>query len=479
MILTLNKGTDVFLIVVLVVLATRLPFIQYGYGNDADAWDVASTAQTIGTTGQYRMSRPPGHPLQEIVCAALWQYGPTGLNGVTGLLSALGAGCFALSLRALGVRNPIVGGLALALTPVVWIHSTDLTDYVWALAFLLASLHAILSRRTVLAGIFLALAISCRATSVALVLPLSVILFLYDRSIKRTILFGLSSCLFGALAYVPAAQVHGDHVLTVWTHGYPRLHTVLYMLSVGVWGLIGAIAIGSALTHRIARRREEPLSSCGNAPVLIGSLCAVLICVIIFLLLPHESGYLIPMVPFTILLLSCVLKQKIFDVICVCLISSSLLFGFHQKERIAGATLDSPLSFTFTLRGIELVLDIMNGPVLYDAAVRRETMHMVDRVIEASRVETRKVAFVAGGLMRQVQSRGWGSSGNVVFTTILDEESSRRFVEEGYDIYYLQDVFKRYNMARNGLDLDRIGARFVGEYPPLQESDASTGGTHR
>lgn len=57
-------------LVLVVVLFSRLPFLDAGYGVNADAWRVARAAHEIATTGQYSVSRFPGYPIQEIVC--LW-----------------------------------------------------------------------------------------------------------------------------------------------------------------------------------------------------------------------------------------------------------------------------------------------------------------------------------------------------------------------------------------------------------------------
>jgi hypothetical protein len=210
-----TKELHVFLLVAAVVFSSRVPFIDYGYGNDADAWGMAQTAKAIGTSGEYRFSRPFGHPLQEMVCAALWEYGPKGLNGVTALLSALGTAFFTLSLRKMGVRRYFLAGLTLAFTPIVWIHSTDLTDYTWALAFITASLYFTLCRRIIFAGILLALAISCKLTSIATVLPLSILIFWDSRRLSSILLFCATSVLIGLATYIPAVQIHRGYVLTV------------------------------------------------------------------------------------------------------------------------------------------------------------------------------------------------------------------------------------------------------------------------
>ncbi len=45
------------------------------------------------------------------------------------------------------------------------------------------------------------------------------------------------------------------------------------------------------------------------------------------------------------------------------------------------------------------------------------------------------------------------------------DATSRHYIEEGFAIYYLEDIVKRYNHALNGLDLEGIGAKYIAEHP--------------
>ena len=70
----------------------------------------------------------------------------------------------------------MLAGFALAFTPQVYINSSNTTDYVWALAFILGSLYFVLLGRPLMAGILLGLAIGSRITSGAMLLRLGVLL---------------------------------------------------------------------------------------------------------------------------------------------------------------------------------------------------------------------------------------------------------------------------------------------------------------
>src|SRR6266446_7177551 len=142
----LIRNPDCQLVLVLVVvLFSRVPFLNAGYGVNVDAWRVARVAREIATTGQYSVSRFPGYPIQEIVCSWFWRGGPLASNALTALLSAVAVTAFVAIGRKLHYRNTWLSGLALAATPIFFVSSVCSKDYMWALAFvllaILCSLH--------------------------------------------------------------------------------------------------------------------------------------------------------------------------------------------------------------------------------------------------------------------------------------------------------------------------------------------------
>lgn len=459
-----------------VVFLSRLPFIPYGYGNDADAWSVAAAAESIARTGEYRFSRPPGHPVQEIVCAAIWNTGPVGLNGATALFSGLASVFFALCLRSLGRRAFWAGGLALAFTPVVWIHSTGLLDHVWALAFIAASLYCVLSRRPIPAGALLGLAAGCRATSILLVVPFSLYLFLRNRRIATAAGFAGVAVILGLTLYIPAYRAHGDYMFTVWEHGYPKLHTILFMSGIQVWGIPGVVAVPAALGIGVWTqwRSPAPLSDRSRALVWLSS-TAILLFGVLFLRLPHEAGYLVPAVPFVILLLHVLVDRRTFVGVCLLVALSSLFLGLRQNERVAGHQVDSGLAGTFTIRNVELVLDLAYGPVIYDRILRKAWIGLTSKVADLARNETGKVVFITAGVSPHFGAIDLPDRANVVFTRLLDGERGRDYVKGGFDIYYLKDIAPRYNRAVTGFDLEAAGAMHIGQYPPLTRAGLPNG----
>ena len=155
----------------LIIVLSRIPFINVGYGSEEDAWGVRVTAEQISQSGVYEVSRFPGHPLQELIYSFIWQWGPTSFNLLTVLISSCGIFFFMLSLRQLNIKQYTMAGLAVAFTPVIYINSMNAMDYLWALSFIITAFYFLIKKKPLAVGVFLGLAVGCRITSGAMIIP--------------------------------------------------------------------------------------------------------------------------------------------------------------------------------------------------------------------------------------------------------------------------------------------------------------------
>jgi hypothetical protein len=163
------------IILTFVVFLSRVPFLGDGFGTNPDGWRVADAARIIALSGHYSYSRPPGHPFQELFYSLIWDASPTMFNLITAMLSVGVFIFFYLSLAKLNFKKSLLGALALVFIPVVYINSTNSMDFIWALFFILGSFYFALDLKLALAGIFLGLAIGCRITSAAMMIPIGLL----------------------------------------------------------------------------------------------------------------------------------------------------------------------------------------------------------------------------------------------------------------------------------------------------------------
>jgi len=449
-----------------ILLLSRLPFIGAGYGSDPDAWRLVAASRGLATTGVYEASRLPGFPLQEAVCALAWRGGPLALNGLTAVLGIAGVLFFALSLRALGCRDYALATLALALTPIVFISSTTSMDYIWALALVLAGLYFAIGRRPLIAGLMLGLAIGCRITSGAMLIPLAILLVRDDEgnySLKRVVQFAIVVCLVGALAFMPVVLRYGVGFFAFYEHQYPSAFDVIKGATEDIWGVVGSLAIAAALISMLfPAGRAGAGGSIPKEPSRLYTaawLAAVVIYFAAFLRLPHEPAYLIPAVPFVLILLGRYMNRKVFIAICVALIASPFVLSVGQvDDGIAyGDRWQSGYAWELELRGRRFAVEPL-GPIFVEHNRRLAGQAYVERILEAADALEQRSVIVAGQWLPKLEVPAGGTKrGNAEFVYLLDRARLERYRGAGYRIFFLPDVFL-FNRSIYDIDLSYEGA---------------------
>jgi Dolichyl-phosphate-mannose-protein mannosyltransferase len=316
------------LIVFLLIAASRLPFLTAGYGINADAWRVANVARVIAQTGVYEVSRFPGYPVQEIVSSWLWRGGPEALNGLSAVMSVLACVATWQVARRLHCRDPLLLIAALAATPILFVSSVTSKDYVCSLAFSWVALWMAVDNRTVLSGIFLGLAIGCRITAAAMVIPIALIFFGADATGRLRVLAAFlgSAGLVAATCFLPVVQRYGSSFFTFYeSHDRPDLSTIILRGTQEVWGTLGLIgliiSIGAIFFAREARR-ETSITKPSNGMVVPALLSIVVIYVAAYLRLPDQAGYLLPIVPAILFLVARFAPRRVFQLCCLVLIAA-------------------------------------------------------------------------------------------------------------------------------------------------------------
>ena len=458
-----------FWLVLLIVAAVRVPFLNAGYGNDPDAWSVANAAREIASTGQYVASRLPGSPLQELVCSLIWRGGPAALNGLTAVLSVIAVGSFMKTMRRLGSRDHLLAGLALGLTPVVFVYSTATLDYVWALALILLSLHCAVGGRAVLAGGLLGLAIGCRVTSGAMLLPLAVLVAAgrpRSEAWTRVAELSLVAVCLGAACYIPVAQRYGWAFLSFSEPAeYPSVTTMLSRGLLRVWGPLGLVGILAGLL--VAAFRTRLAATEFPRPAVIAAAVGIGLYVIAFLRLPLEEGYLIPAVPFVILLLGRIMTPGAFRLTCAVLCLSPFVCGAGRMAVTPAETL-SAHACTFTIRGQEFFLDPLRGPVVRDYAERLHGMSFVDGVLAHSKMLPPRSVVVVGYWLPQIQARTQSmpletDAQRIRYIYLIDRRELEQSRQSGIPVYYLPEM-AAFNREKYGVDLAGSGAEPLNEY---------------
>jgi hypothetical protein len=258
----------------------------------------------------------------------------------------------------------------------------------------------------------------------------------------------LPALLVGAACFAPVFLVYGPEALT-FVDRYPPLSSVLFYISLGVWGPLGFAAL-AVLALLIALRGRDSLAQLHGAPrraALWLALPSILIYTALYLRVPYEAGYLVPMLPFAFLLLGMLARPTWLRVFCVLVIVSPFFPGLTRS----GPTLA--------------------GPILRDHQKRSADQRLARAAIDVAATLPEPALIVAGLHYPRIRVElGGDGQGPHRYVYLIEGDGDYdRLVAEGRTVYYLPRS-ERFNANIYGLDLGAKGARPL----PLQSSDSGS-----
>lgn len=397
-----SKSKIYLLILVGLVVATRIPFLFDGFGHEEDSWGLVVNAWEMNETGHYSASRFPGHPLQEYFYVLIWNQPAWVWNSLSCLLSVVAVVSFYHAMKYSGFNYAFETSLMFACTPIFYISGTYTIDYAWSLAFILFSFSAISCGKYYWCGILLGLAIGCRITSGVFIIPWALLL-LNRLDLKQWIIdvlkIGIPMAVIGITWYIPAYINYGSGFFDYSDQfPYPPISKVVYKASMGVFGLLGIIALTVAVIAWIRRKDKSAthppaITSPARMTVIIFTIIALHI--ISYLRLPQKSGYLLAIVPFALLLVTMYSTRKIIRAVTVLFVLSSFIFSVNLTDPLRGAE-SSPLAAKFNISGQEIFIDAVSGPIFAEQSKRRNKMEYVERVCNYIDTTNEKQLIICG-----------------------------------------------------------------------------------
>lgn len=424
------------------VLLTRLPFLGAGYGLHADNWRVALAARHIATTGVYEASRFPGYPVQEGVCALFWRTGATGFNFLDALFCTVAVFFFALICIEYGMREWWLAGLALAFVPVLYVNSVSSKDFPWALAFLLASWWCALRRKPVLTGLLLGLAMGCRITSGAAALPIALILIdgaETRAALRRVLITGCIAAVVAVAAFVPVYMRYGWDFFNFYAeHAFPTARQITVRMTVAVWGVLGVAGLCMALVCGLKTRVRPAISS----RHLLAWISVIVIYSVAFLCLPDEAAYLIPAIPFALLLAWLLASACVFRACCALIIASPFI------------------SFTGWRPA--------PGLILQDHRDRIATNAQIASFLEGASLVSGSNAYIVGSWKPPIDVlTADAPPPNTQFLYLVTQPDLDDLVAKGWHVWYLP-AMREFDYRVYHFDIAAHGARDVRELHPGQ-----------
>ena len=304
--------------ILMIAMVLYIPLAFLGYGSDSDAHAVVRSGQHFIATLDYVPSRLPGFFVHEVFTYFLNLAGGSLLTNLgTAGMTLLTLASFYKLCGKLTIPRPALLTFILMLHPIVWVNAASTMDYLWALGFALYGFDRLLSGKHLSATVLLALAVGCRLSTLFLVGMLFIFVFLKSPGErKKLILSGFSTLVLAFVLFIPPLDfLEWDFSRwLVLSTGDPALWTPLLRLgrflykNLMFWGLTAAAwLVFMTVMHIIKPQLRNRVSSDA-----FDWLCAAVIIVyeLLFLFAPIELEYLLPILPFTLALLSREFPQK-------------------------------------------------------------------------------------------------------------------------------------------------------------------------
>ncbi|MES2590415.1 MAG: hypothetical protein V4608_00935 [Bacteroidota bacterium] len=443
-----DKKLFPFITLFLIVLISRIPFLNAGYGVEEDSWGIALAAFHTKVSGVYEPSRLPGHPVQELIYSALWGAGPIVFNGLCAIFSTVAVLFFALILKHLQFKHFFIAALAFAFIPVFYISSTYTIDFAWTQAFVMISLYYLLKHKLLICGIFLGLAIGCRITTGAMLLPFMIIIW-QDKNIKHNCINFLKistpMALLVILAFIPVIKEFGLSFFMYYDQfPYPPIAKVIYKMTIGVFGTVGIVALGiSVLLILLNKKKQtfgENFEKHLNKKIIIASVAVIVLYIISYFRLPQKSGYMITIIPFVIILLGYYLNSSHFKFLCCAFLVSSFVCSINLTDKARGAAY-SKHAVLFEVSGQEIFFDPFSGPIFSDFSKRKQKIKFTEDVLEKTDSIPSKTVIIAGWWYNELMVEMITKNRNnfVIFESYIDSSKIDKYLAEGYEITYLPE----------------------------------------
>ncbi len=317
--------------------ASRSPFLNLGFtaftsSTDSDVLAVVNSAYLLRYYHVYTVSRFPGYPFYEIFNSLLIGGGWIFTNAATVLVSFIALILFGKILNLFKIKNKALLLLTFAFIPIIWINSTITMDYMWTLMFILLACFLTFTGRYPLAGIAIGFAIGTRFTSLFMIVPLvywMLIKRVNSKKIKDFILTGFftSVIMFSPVLYrynLEFFQGSGFISTTPLKKPLGSLINLMWLSSINlIIELTGLVVFVLILTLILLYKKSLSISKLNN--LLNFCWMVIIIYGIIYFAFPYKVAYLIPIIPWGMIILSEKLRKNYFVIICILLLLNNII----------------------------------------------------------------------------------------------------------------------------------------------------------
>jgi hypothetical protein len=289
-----------------------LPFVFIGPSSDPDSLRELRSGAILIWQHRYVLSRPPGYFPYEALCGVLYELGGTiATNCATVAMSLVLLDSFLHICDHFKVPQRKLLAATMAIHPVYWTTSTSTIDFIWALGICLLGFRLLLTHRYIGAGAMLGLSAGIRMSSMllaGLLLLWAIIERPRDPKVWMTSVFAGA---VGAAFYLPEFLASGNsfgfltYYIGPWTWT-EYLGRFIYK-NIYFWGLPAAIFL-CVVSPMLIRGLSE--ASRSFRTIMILSVTIVIAFEALFMKIPVQRAYLLPLLPFALILLGIALRAR-------------------------------------------------------------------------------------------------------------------------------------------------------------------------
>ncbi|RXM51697.1 hypothetical protein BOQ64_12330 [Chryseobacterium sp. CH25] len=326
------------IMIVIIVLLSRLPFIFNSLGTDLDAWREVYTGKILYEDHIYNVSRFPGYPLPEFLYSLVYHY-PYWVINLLSVLFTVGCCLYLFRiLNFLSIKLSFLISIVFSFVPIIYLNSTTAMEYNWSLFFLLGSFYYLLNKNIWLSALLLGLMVSTRFNNI-IFLP-AFVFFLYtysQKDIKKLLQFSVLTFLSTCVFFSPVILKYGTNFLQSYGDSEVSIGSIVSLATLYIYGPLGILAIISALILQLFSGGYGKVKQLSKNHIVLFSFLIIISNLVFFIRYPLEPGYLIPSVPFILILLQYVLNEKLMKpILFTLLLSPFLIHVTAEKIRFTG-----------------------------------------------------------------------------------------------------------------------------------------------
>jgi len=416
----------------------QLFFVNFGYGVEEDSWGLVVNAKEMFYSNSYAASRLPGHPTHEYLLAWLYPFKEYSYNLLSAISAAFVLYFSILFFEKIKISQPILAALAVGFCPVIFIAGNYTIDYSLSLALLMCAWYLLSAQHLKTSALVLALSIGARITNAVFILPM--ILFAFSIKIEKPkiIAFVIIAGVASQMLFVPVINKYGLAFFDYTDQfDYPNFAKIIYKATLGVFGLVGFLAVLALTAQSIIKRQKAP----------IYLLTIYVLCIMVYLRLPQKSAYFIPVIPFLVIHASSIFNANYFRIFCFSMILSGWIFGVVLVDKYRGSKQESEIAINIHSQKIALTPSL--GNILADIEKRKIKAKYIIEVIKKTDTLSAKSAIISGWWYNQllVNASNERLNANTYFVFYCDEDSLIQLKKLNFKIYYLPEQ----NIYNNGM----------------------------